>query len=503
MQPSPQAQDGATGPLLGFQNSYARLPERFFVRQNPAEAAAPELVWFNASLAAEIGVRTGDLSPDTLASIFSGNAVPGDAEPLAMAYAGHQFGGFSPQLGDGRALLLGEVIGADGIRRDVQLKGSGRTPFSRMGDGLAPLSAVLREVIVGEGMAALGIPSTRSLAAVTTGQRVVRQEVEPAAVLTRVAEGHVRVGTFQFFAARKDTEALKTLAAYTLERHYGIRDAGDDTAALLFEKVIERQAALIAAWMAVGFIHGVMNTDNMALSGETIDYGPCAFMDEYNPATVFSSIDQGGRYAYANQPAIGGWNLARLAETLLPLFAAEEADALKVGQTLLDTYPARFSDAYQAAFGKKLGLTSVEDGDDALLSDLLKAMSDNGADFTLTFRALSNLTSSPDADTAQARALFYDPSAFDAWLPRWQARVSAAPLSEDERIALMRATNPAVIPRNHKVNQALDAAVAGDLGPFEVLLNVLATPFKEPPETGGFTLPPKPDERVYQTFCGT
>ncbi|MEM8552968.1 MAG: YdiU family protein [Pseudomonadota bacterium] len=499
-----QSQTPAQGPRLGFQNTYARLPERFFVRQDPAPVATPTLLWFNPALASQIGIAADALEPATLADIFGGNLVPADAEPLAMAYAGHQFGGFSPQLGDGRALLLGEVTGSDGVLRDVQLKGSGRTPFSRMGDGLAPLGAVLREVIVSEAMAALGIPTTRALAAVATGGRVVREEVEAGAVLTRVARGHVRVGTFQYFAARRDVEALRALADYTLSRNQGITDAGADAGALLFEKVISGQADLIARWMAVGFIHGVMNTDNMSLACETIDYGPCAFMDGYDPARVLSSIDHGGRYAYANQPAIGGWNLARLAEALLPILHPEEEAALKIAQDLLDTYPSQFAAAYQAEFSKKLGLATARDGDDTLIKDLLTVMADAGADFTLTFRALCNVpaASAQPADDGEIRALFQDAAPLDAWLSRWRERVGTE-RADAPRMAEMAGVNPAVIPRNHKVNQAIAAAQSGDFAPFHGLNDVLATPFQAPPPGMGYDLPPRPDERVYQTFCGT
>ncbi|MEM7694100.1 MAG: YdiU family protein [Pseudomonadota bacterium] len=470
-------------PAIAFDNTYARLPERFFVRQPPVPVRDPKRIYRNDALAEALGIDAKTLTADVLA----GNAIPEGADPLAMAYAGHQFGGFTPQLGDGRALLIGEVLGADGARRDIQLKGSGRTPFSRSGDGRAALGPVLREVLIGEAMAALGIPTTRALAAVTTGEPVLREEALPGAILTRVAASHIRVGTFQYFAARRDSDALKTLVDYVNARH-APSGTGESPAERLFHGVIARQASLIASWMAVGFIHGVMNTDNMALSGETIDYGPCAFMDSYDPATVYSSIDHGGRYAYANQPAIAGWNLARLAETLLPLFAEDEDAALKIAQAALDTFAPSFQAAHRARFCAKLALAPTHDNT-ALVNDLLSAMHAGAADFTLTFAHLD--------DPAAARALFTEPAVFDNWHARWSTARDPA------LTAAMAEQNPRIIPRNHLVEAALDAATEGDLAPFEALHAALKTPFDRAHDGTIFATPPKPYEVVRATFCGT
>lgn len=490
----------ATAPIP-FDNSYARLPERFFARQKPGTAPRPRLVRLNRQLAEDLGIDPDALPPEGWAEIFAGNAVPKGAEPLAMAYAGHQFGNLVPQLGDGRALLLGEVIDRNGLRRDIQLKGSGRTPFSRMGDGLAALGPVLREYLVSEAMHALGIPTTRALAAVTTGAPVLRDDMLPGAVMARVAASHIRVGTFQFFALRRDTEALRLLTAHTLARHDpDLADAPDPALALL-RRVMERQARLVAAWMGVGFIHGVMNTDNFALSGETIDYGPCAFMDRYDPATVFSSIDHQGRYAYGNQPRIANWNLARLAEALLPLIDPEPERAVERANEVIAAFPALYKEAHMAVMRAKLGLMRAEPGDAALAEALLEAMARNEADFTLTFAHLA--AAMEPASSEPARARFIDPRAFDAWAEGWRARLARDGGEPDERRALMRRANPQVIPRNHKVEEALSAAVQRqDFGPFERLLAVLERPFDLPDDTS-YTQPPEPSERVYRTFCGT
>jgi serine/tyrosine/threonine adenylyltransferase len=486
-----------------FQNTYAALPANFFARVAPTPVASPRLIKLNRPLALHLG-----LDPDRLASpegieILAGKQIPEGADPIAMAYAGHQFGHFVPQLGDGRAILLGEVIDADGVRRDIQLKGSGPTPFSRRGDGRAALGPVLREYIVSEAMFALGIPTTRSLAAVVTGESVVRETLLPGAVLTRVAASHIRVGTFQYFAARGDTEGVRRLADHVIGRHYPQLASADRPYFALLEAVIARQADLIARWLLVGFIHGVMNTDNSSISGETIDYGPCAFMDQYDPATVFSSIDEQGRYAYANQPRIALWNLTRLAECLLPLFSEDQDKAVAEAQTALGEFAEKFNTAYQAGLRSKLGLSTARDDDPALAQDLLDAMAKNQADFTLTFRRLGDAALDPGAD-GEIRSLFADPTAFDDWAVRWRQRTGAELQDPAARRAAMREVNPAFIPRNHRVEAVIEAAVnRDDYAPFEELLAVLAKPFQDQPEFAGYADPPEPHQRVLQTFCGT
>jgi uncharacterized protein YdiU (UPF0061 family) len=480
-----------------FDNSYARLPERFYARLNPVPVAAPKLVKLNEALARHLR-----LDPERLASaegvgMLAGSLVPEGAEPIAMAYAGHQFGNWVPQLGDGRAILLGEVIDGDSIRRDIQLKGSGRTPFSRGGDGRAVLGPVLREYIVAEAMAALGVPTTRALAAVATGEHVWREEIEQGAVLTRVAQSHVRIGTFEYFANRGDTEGVRTLADYVIARHYpDIAEAENPYAALL-DAVIARVASLVSRWLLIGFIHGVMNTDNMSIAGETIDYGPCAFMDSYHPATVYSSIDAHGRYAYANQPHIAHWNLSRLAGALLPLLAPERDAAIAVAQAAIDKFPALFGDAYGAGLAAKLGLLEAREGDMELAQDLLDRMAENQADFTLTFRGLSN------GDDAAVRGLFAEPASFDAWAARWRARLMLETVDPVERQAAMRKVNPAFIPRNHRVQAVITAANAGDFTVLEEMLAVLSRPYDDQPDAQQYAVPPKPEEVVHKTFCGT
>ncbi len=486
--------------IFAFDNSYARLPERLFARVAPAPAPAPRLLQLNLPLADELG-----LDPDRLASregvaILAGARVAAGSEPIAMAYAGHQFGGWVPQLGDGRALLLGEVIDRAGRRRDVQLKGSGRTPYSRMGDGKAPLGPVLREFLISEAMHALGIPTTRSLAAVATGERVYREDVHPGAVLTRVAASHLRIGTFQYLAARTDLDGLRALTDHALARHDPARTEAETPALALLEAVMQRQAELVARWMGVGFVHGVMNTDNMTISGETIDYGPCAFMDAYREGQVFSSIDLGGRYAYGNQPPIAHWNLAQLAQALLPLVPGDRDAAVASAQELIDRFPDLFRAAWLGVLRRKLGLATEAEGDSALAAELLAAMEANGADFTLTFRRLADLDM-PDA--AAARDLFEDPAAFDRWAERWRARLAEERAEPGARRAAMRAANPLFIPRNHRVEAALAAAEAGDLGPFETLRDTLARPFEDQPARRYLAEPPGPEAAVTRTFCGT
>jgi uncharacterized protein YdiU (UPF0061 family) len=492
----------STSRPFAFDNSYARLPQHFFARQAPSQATEPWLIKLNEPLAAELGLDVEALKRDG-AAIFSGNLVPEGADPLAMAYAGHQFGGFVPQLGDGRAILLGEVIDRHGQRRDIQLKGAGRTPFSRNGDGRAAVGLVLREYIVSEAMHALGVPATRALAAVSTGQPVYREDVLPGAVFTRVAASHIRVGTFQFFAARDDADGVKALADYVIDRHYpDLKETANPYLGLL-EAVCERQAALIARWLHIGFIHGVMNTDNMTISGETIDFGPCAFLDTYDPAAVFSSIDQRGRYAYANQPGIGQWNLARLGETLLPLFGDDTEKALEAANVVLKDYGERFQIHWLRGMREKIGLSSVEDSDLDLVQSLLALMQAQQADFTLTFRRLSHLAAEENAEPAFL-GTFREPAAASEWLVRWRERLSVETRPAAERAANMASANPAFIPRNHRIEQAIAAAVEhADFSLFEALLTVLSRPYEEQPALAAYMEPPKPDERVLQTFCGT
>jgi uncharacterized protein YdiU (UPF0061 family) len=491
-----------TGTIVGaFDNSYGRLPERFYVRLPPTPVAAPRLVKLNVPLARQLGFDPEALATAEGVEILAGNRLAEGSDPIALAYAGHQFGNFVPQLGDGRAVLLGEVIDREGRRRDIQLKGSGPTPFSRRGDGRAALGPVLREYIISEAMAALGIPTTRSLAAVTTGEQIARETMLPGAVLTRVASSHIRVGTFQFFAARGDVEALKLLADHVIERHYPQARAAEQPYRHLFDCVIERQAALVAQWLGVGFIHGVMNTDNVSIAGETIDYGPCAFMDAYHPETVFSSIDQFGRYAYGKQPQIAGWNLARLGEALLPLFSDDTDAALAQANESLGRYGERFAAAYLAVMRRKLGLSTAQEDDAALAQAFLKILADNGTDHTLAFRHLCDAAA---GDEAALRGLFDEPEALDAWIVRWRQRLAAEPRDGAARQAAMQRTNPVYIPRNHRVEAALAAAVERqDYAPFEELLAVLARPFEAQPHYAPYAEPPAEDQRVYRTFCGT
>ncbi|MBW8369047.1 MAG: YdiU family protein [Arenimonas sp.] len=481
---------------LPFEHTYAALPAKFWQRVDPTPVKAPRLLAFNDALAAELGITRGDDAAD----VFAGNKVPVGALPLAMAYAGHQFGHFVPQLGDGRAILLGELIDRHGQRRDLQLKGAGPTAFSRNGDGRAAIGPVLREFLISEAMHAMGLPTTRSLAAVATGEHVFREGPVPGAVLARGAASHVRGGTLQFLAARRATDGVRQLADYVIARHYPEAAHAPRPYLALLEAVARRQAALVAQWQHVGFIHGVMNTDNTTLSGETIDYGPCAFLDDYDPGKVFSSIDRAGRYSFSNQPALVRWNVARLAETLLALIDADGEVALAEASAVIEAMPAWSEASWLDGMRAKLGLSSAEDGDQALAQDLLEAMRAVAADYTLVFRAL--------AEAAQGRepegllALPRSP-AFDAWRARWRHRLASDPRTAAVRAAAMRMANPAVIPRNHRVHEALVAAEQGDLAPFEALLAAIRRPWDDTPASRPFMVPPEPGQRVLQTFCGT
>jgi uncharacterized protein YdiU (UPF0061 family) len=454
----------------------------------------------NEGLATELGVDTDALRAPEGVAVLVGNATPDGALPVAQAYAGHQFGGFVPRLGDGRALLLGEVLDVHGRRRDVHLKGSGRTPFARGGDGKAPVGPMLREYAIGESMHALGIPTTRALAVVSTGDQVARDTMLPGAVLTRVAASHVRVGTFQYAAARQDPVLVRRLADYTVARHHPDAAEAENPYLAFFESVVDAQATLVARWMLVGFIHGVMNTDNMTISGETIDYGPCAFMDAFDPATVFSSIDHGGRYAYGNQPRIAQWNLARLGEALLPLFHADTDTAVEAATEVLQSFSDRYDKYWGRGMRAKLGVADGGPEDDALIDDLLALLYAQRVDFTSFFRALS---SSVLGDRAPARSLFADPTAFDAWSDRWRAQLSSRSADPRETAEAMDRVNPVYIPRNHQLEEALTAATAGDLEPFQRLLDVLARPFDVRPGLEPYAVPAPPSFGAYRTFCGT
>lgn len=488
---------------FAFDNTYARLPERFYARVPPTQVRAPRIIAVNRALAELLGLDADWLGSSEGAEVLAGNRVAEGADPLALAYAGHQFGNFVPQLGDGRAILLGELVGKDGVRRDVQLKGSGRTPFSRGGDGRAALGPVMREYVVSEAMAALGIPTTRALAAVTTGEPVMREGALPGAVLTRVASSHLRVGTFEYFAARGDQEALATLTRYALDRHYPDAPKGEDPALSLIDCVMNAQASLIARWMGVGFVHGVMNTDNTSISGETIDYGPCAFLDEYDPRKRFSSIDRGGRYAFANQPRIAHWNVVRLAEALLSIVEGEEQAAADAATERLRRFPALFEAAYDRVMRAKLGLATERPEDRALAADLFERMAASAVDFTVFFRKLCASAADPAADADVAK-LFEHPGAFHDWAVGWRKRLAEENVEPAARATEMRRHNPAFIPRNHRIEEAIQAAVRrDDFTPFETLVRVLARPYEDQPEHEALAVPPKLEERVTATFCGT
>lgn len=464
-----------------FDNSYARLPDRFYARQAPTPVAAPSTLIVNKSLARELGFDPEDLTAEAL----TGNMLLPGTDPIAQVYAGHQFGGWVPRLGDGRACLLGEVIDPDGARHDIQLKGSGVTPFSRRGDGRAWLGPVMREYLVSEAMHALGMPTTRALGAALTGERVQRERGYPGAILTRVAASHIRVGTFQYFAGQNDVDGLRLLTDHAISRHYP--DAKSPMEFL--NHVVRAQAKLIAGWMSVGFLHGVMNTDNMAISGETIDYGPCAFLDAYHPRTVFSSIDQTGRYAFAAQPDMGMWNLAQLATALLPLFPDEDAAVEEAGE-VLNQFPDLFHEAWIMRFRAKLGLTRSEEGDVDLISGLLSRMASSQSDFTLTFSALKNRDASHEVN---------DEGAWNSWAADWQARLTR----EEDPAATMSRANPVIIPRNHQIEAAIQAGIEGNYAPFHRLAKAFVQPFAPQESDMDLTRAPLPDQRVLRTFCGT
>ena len=494
-----------------FDNSYARLPEPLFTRTSPVPVRSPALVVLNETLAVDLGLDPHVLRTEG-AAVFAGNEVPPGAEPIAQAYAGHQFGHFT-NLGDGRAILLGEHLAPDGRRFDLQLKGSGRTRYSRNGDGRAALGPMLREYVVSEAMHALGIPTSRSLAVATTGEVVLRTAPLTGAVLARVAASHIRVGTFQYAAALGQRDVLAALLDHAIRRHDAEllgpellgpdRPAPDlpaapDRAVRFFDAVVGRQAVLVARWMLVGFVHGVMNTDNMAVSGETIDYGPCAFLDAYDPATVFSSIDQHGRYAYANQPGIAHWNLARLAESLLPLVPGAGEAVLETMRGVLATFPARYERAFLAGARTKLGLVTEEEADGPLFTALLERMEAAHADFTATFAALAALAE-PSAEPPPG----WETAGFGPWLASWRVRLARQPGTHADAAARMRRANPVVIPRNHRVEEALGAAEAGDLAPFHRLLIALRDPFVETAENEPYRGGPPAGCGPYVTFCGT
>lgn len=487
---------------FGFEHTYRSLPEQFYARVEPTPVVGPRLFALNQELAQQLRLPLPALVAHG-SQIFSGNQLPPDAQSIALSYAGHQFGGFVPQLGDGRALLMGELVDCDGRRRDLQLKGAGPTPFSRRGDGRAALGPVMREYLVSEAMHALGIPTTRALAAVTTGESVVREELLPGAVFTRIASSHIRVGTFEYFAAQSDWPSVEQLARYAIDRHYPELKGVDRPFLSFLEGVAERQAALVAEWMRVGFIHGVMNTDNSSISGETIDYGPCAFMDAYDPKAVFSAIDRSGRYAFSNQPYIAQWNLARLAEALLPLIDQDLEKAVEAARGVIENMLARFEWHWLRNMRAKIGLQMEHAGDRALVEELLEIMHRGGADFTQTFRRLCEANQSLEATHALHECLDLS-SEYDGWALRWKQRLALETATVGEQSELMRKSNPARIPRNHRIEEAIQAAVlADDFGPFQRLGAALREPYRDCEKYREFENPPTEAQRVRRTFCGT
>ena len=487
----------AARPLLTFDDSFVRELPGLYQPWRAATPPAPRLLLLNAELAAGLGVDPDALRTPEGTAVLTGHPTPEGASPVAQAYAGHQFGFFQPRLGDGRALLLGEVHDVHGRRRDVALKGSGRTPFARGGDGKAAVGPMLREYVISEAMHALGIPTTRSLSVVATGEDVVRESLLPGAVLARVAASHLRVGSFEYAVTQQDPTLVRRLADFAIARHHPEARDADNPYLALFDRVVDVQASLVARWMLVGFVHGVMNTDNMTISGETIDYGPCAFMEAYDPATVFSSIDENGRYAYGNQPRIAYWNLARLAETLLGLIDDDQDTAVAAAVEVLQTFPERYGRCWSRGMQAKLGLAGGGPDDGALIDDLLTLLRDQAVDHTSFFRALS---AAVRGDAAPTRALFTEPAAFDAWAERWRTRLPAEP---GPTAAAMDRVNPVYVPRNQRVEEALTAATAGDLDPVRRLLDVLARPFDERPGLEEYAAPAPTGCGVYRTFCGT
>ena len=482
--------------VFGFQleRTYSKLPGVFFSKLSPTPVSSPKILLFNQKLAEEIGLDLSVLSEEERTQLLSGNLVPKGIEPFAQAYAGHQFGNFT-MLGDGRALMLGEHLTPSGQRLDLQFKGSGRTPYSRGGDGRAALGPMLREYLISEAMHALGIPTTRSLAVVATGESVYRESELPGAILTRTAGSHIRVGTFEFASLHEDKAMTQALLDYLIDRHFPEIREEENKALSVLRAAIDQQIDLITHWMRVGFIHGVMNTDNMALSGETIDYGPCAFMDVFSPDTVFSSIDHRGRYAFANQPYVAQWNLARLAESLLPLIHDERQDAIAGAEESLNAFEPAYKDKWLAMMGTKLGLAEADKQDERLVTDLLDWMHSNGADYTNTFRDLGRQVLPENQP--------YQSETFETWHRRWQERLGGEGRSLDSSLSLMRSVNPVVIPRNHKVEEALQAGEEGNLNPFRNLLKALESPYEEADHLAPYQVPPKPSEKVHQTFCGT
>ena len=484
-----------------FDNSYQNLPQDFFERINPVPVKDPQLIIFNNDLGRSLGIDQ-KINKKELANIFSGNEILKGSSPIALAYAGHQFGNFVNQLGDGRAVLLGEVSTPNQERFDMQLKGSGQTRFSRQGDGRSPLGPVIREYVVSEAMNALGIPSTRSLAAVTTGEKVFREVILPGGILTRIAKSHIRVGTFEYFATQKNTENLKTLADYTIKRHFlSLKDVANPYLSLL-EIVSERQIELISKWMGVGFIHGVMNTDNTSIVGETIDYGPCAFMDEYNPSTVFSSIDAQGRYAFGNQPLIAQWNMACFANSLLGLIDKDTEKATSKAQKVINNFPNKMSEAVMSVMCKKIGLDSTKTNSQEALTKLLRIMLDNKSDYTLTFRYLSEIIKGKRDSSFKQQ--FLEHNQISNWLKEWKELIKGQDLAKKEIVLSMESSNPVFIPRNHLVERAIEAAVENnDFSEMKTLLTILSKPYEEQSKYGEYMKPPKPLEVVHQTFCGT
>ena len=480
--------------MIPFSNSYVKLPEHFYQRVVPAKVPSPTLIAVNDELAHELGIDPKWLKSDEGLAVLSGNEIAAGSEPLAQAYAGHQFGGFSPQLGDGRAVLLGEVINKSGEQKDIQLKGSGRTPFSRSGDGKSALGPVIREYLISEAMHALGIPTTRALAAVATGEKVIREEPTDGGIFTRVASSHLRVGTFQYFAARNDTEAIIILVDFALNRHFPNAEISHSSALTLLQQVITAQAKLVAQWMSIGFIHGVMNTDNSSISGETIDYGPCAFMDDFHPGCVFSAIDRDARYAWGNQAPIAHWNLTRLAETLLPLLDSDPDAAMKLAETALDAYSEQFITLYHSHYKAKLSLT--DDAPIEFIQETLSLLADQQVDYTLFFRRLTQLATN-EPNTSELPDLFLDSEACLRWIQTWRIHL------DDSKISAMQQINPIIIPRNHQVEAAIQLAYKGDFTLFHRLNEAWKYPFTENPDHADLEQAPLPNELVTQTFCGT